>query len=159
MIPGCTEKPDRDREIISISVVDIPTDDSKLWGAVTFENRQNRWGADPRQKTWGSDAYVVNTQPVITEDVLTLNVSYGGGCKAHDFTLVTSGVFQGTDPVELQAVIAHNANTDSCEAYLTETYHFDVSPLKAHYQKIYQTQEGALGLRIQGIPEPVVYTF
>ena len=159
MLLGCTQAPD-DSKIISISVADIQPDAEKVWGAVTLENRQNRWGRDPRQKTWGSDAYVVNTPPVINEDVLILNVSYGGGCKAHDFTLVvTSGVFRESNPVELQAIIAHNANGDSCEAWLTETYHFDLSALKAHYQKIYQTQAGTFGLRIKGIPELVVYTF
>ena len=92
--------------------------------------------------------------------MLTLNVSYSGGCKAHNFTLVvTSRVFRESNPAELQAIIAHNANGDTCEAYPTETYHFDLSPLKAHYQKIYQTQEGTLGLRIKGIPELLVYTF
>ena len=155
MLLGCTQEPDVDP--ISISAADVPADNGKLWGAGTFINRQNSRGV--RKHTWGSDAYDINTSPVINADVLMLNVSYGGGCETHDFTLVTSGVFLGADPVELQAVIAHNANRDTCEAYLTETYYFDVSPLKAHYQKIYQTQEGTFVLRIQGIPEPVVYTF
>ena len=156
---GCTQEPD-DSKMITVSVADIQPYEEKVWGAVTFENRQNRWGRDPRKKTWGTDAYVVNTPPVINEDVLTLNVSYSGGCKAHNFTLVvTSGVFRESNPAELQAIIAHNANGDTCEAYPTEMYHFDVSPLKAHYQKIYQTQAGTLRLRIKGIPELVVYTF
>ena len=157
LIPGCTQEPDI--APISVSVDDIPADDRKLWGAVTFVNRQNRWGTDPRKKTWGTDDYFVNTPPVINGNVLTLNVSYGGGCKAHDFTLVTSGVFRESNPVELQAIIAHNANGDSCEAWLTETYHFDLSPLKAHYQKTYKTQAGTLGLRIKDIPELLVYPF
>lgn len=147
---GCATDPDIDGKTVFVSAADVLPDDTQLWGKVTF--------ADPTRNAWGTDDYVVNDPPSITGDVLTLNVSYSGGCEAHDFTLITSGVFLESDPVQLQAVLAHNANGDSCEAWITETYHFNVSPLKTRYQKAYRTETGTIVLRIKGIPA-LVYTF
>ena len=41
---------------------------------------------------WGVDEYVLNSA-TITDDRLEINVSYGGGCEKHQFTLVAPGVF------------------------------------------------------------------
>ncbi|MCY3722628.1 MAG: hypothetical protein OXG97_10440 [Candidatus Poribacteria bacterium] len=147
---GCATDPDIDGKTVFVSSADVLPDDTQLWGKVTF--------ADSTRNAWGTDTYVVNDPPSITGDVLTLNVSYSGGCKAHNFTLITSGVFLESNPVQLQAIIAHNANGDSCEAWVTETYHFNVSPLKTRYQKAYRTETGTIALNIKGI-SALVYTF
>lgn len=147
---GCTTDLDIDNRTVFVSSTDVPPDDTQLWGKVTF--------ADPTRNAWGTDTYVVNSPPSITGDVLTLDVSYGGGCESHDFTFITSGVFLESNPVQLQAVLAHDANGDSCEAWITGTYHFNVSALKTRYQKAYRTETGTIVLRIKDIPA-VVYTF
>ena len=147
---SCATDPDIDDKTVFVSSTDVPPDDTPLWGKVTF--------ADPTRNAWGTDTYVVNDPPSITGDVLTLNVSYSGGCESHDFTLITSGVFLESNPVQLQAVLAHDANGDSCEAWVTETYHFNVSALKARYQKAYRTETGTIVLGIKGIPA-LMYTF
>ena len=147
---GCATDPDIDSSTVFISAEDVLPDNTQLWGEVTF--------ADPTRNAWGTDDYVVNGPPSITGDVLTLNVSYGGGCETHDFTLITSGVFLESDPVQLQAVLAHNANGDRCERWVTETYHFNVSALKARYQKAYRTETGTIVLSIKDMPA-LVYTF
>lgn len=147
---GCATEADIDSKTVFVSSADVLPDSTQLWGEVTF--------ADPICNAWGTDAYVVNSPPSITGDVLTLNVSYSGGCESHDFTLITSGVFLESNPVQLQTVLAHNANGDSCERWVTETYHFNVSALKARYQKAYHTETGTIVLGIKGIPA-LVYTF
>ena len=147
---GCATDPDIDSSAVFVSAEDVLPDDAHLWGEVIF--------ADPTRNAWGTDDYVVNGSPSITGDVLTLNVSYGGGCEVHDFTLITSGVFLESDPVQLQAALAHNANRDMCERWVTETYHFNISALKAQYQKAYRTETGTIVLNIAGIPA-LVYTF
>lgn len=147
---GCATDPDINSKTVFVSSADVPPDDTQLWGEVIFAN--------PTRNAWGTDTYVVNSPPAITGDVLTLNVSYSGGCEAHEFTLITSGVFLESDPVQLQAVLAHNANGDSCEAWITETYHFNVSPLKTRYQKAYRMETGTIVLHIKGIPA-LAYTF
>ena len=150
VLVGCTTEPDIDSKTVFVSSTDTLLDDTQLWGKVTFD--------DPTRNAWGTDNYVVNSLPSITGDVLMLDVSYSGGCEAHEFTLVTSGVFLELNPVQLQAVLTHNANRDSCEAWITETYHFNLSPLKTRYQKAYRTETGTIVLGIKGIPT-VEYTF
>lgn len=49
---------------------------------------------------WGVDEYVLNAAAII-DDRLELSVSYSGGCKNHQFTLVCSSFFLESDPVQL----------------------------------------------------------
>lgn len=97
---------------------------------------------------WGNDEYALNNV-TITGDTLRLNVSYAGGCKTHQFTLVTSGSFLESSPVQLVISIAHNANDDPCEAYPTEDYHFDLNPIKTLYQEAYQQESGTIILLLE----------
>ena len=99
---------------------------------------------------WGTDDYVLNAA-AITGDRLALNVSHAGGCETHQFTLVTSGVFSESSPVQLAITVAHNANNDPCEAYLTSDYHFDLTAIKSLYQATYQST-GSLVLLLDNAP-------
>ena len=115
---------------------------------------------------WGSDDYEIETGdgqvPVIADDTLTLTVSYGGGCETHDFTLVASDVFMESYPVQLGVTLAHDANGDTCEAYLTEAYEFDLTPIKTLYQEGYREDAGTIVLRLRDVPEDapdLIYTF
>ena len=99
---------------------------------------------------WGTDDYVLNAA-AITGDRLVLNVSHAGGCETHQFTLVTSGVFLESSPVQLVITVAHNANSDPCEAYLTDDYHFDLTAIKSLYQTTYQPT-GSLVLLLDNAP-------
>ena len=107
--------------------------------------------------TWGVDEYVLNTA-AITGDTLELSISYSGGCKNHEFTLVCSRGFKESDPVQLGVSLAHNANNDPCEAFPTETYHFDLTPIKTVYQTAYQQESGAIILLLKDAPN-LVYEF
>lgn len=69
----------------------------------------------------GEDDYSLNSA-TITGDTLTVSVSYSGGCKAHQFTLVIAASFIESLPVRLPAVLRHEANGDACEAFPTESY-------------------------------------
>ena len=98
------------------------------------------------REEWGKDHYDLN-DAVIDGDILTLDVSYSGGCEPHEFTLVISESFDDdVEPVELRTVLAHDANNDSCEAFLTEKYIFDLDVIKTRYQDIYQQNAGTLVL-------------
>ena len=102
---------------------------------------------------WGSDAYEIEKDanaPFIEDDTLTLTVSYSGGCASHDFTLVADDGFQEeADSVQLKVSVAHNANGDNCEAYLTEAYDFNLAPIKMLYQKTYGEDAGAIVLVLE----------
>ena len=107
---------------------------------------------------FGTDRYVLNTATV-TGDTLTINVSYGGGCSTHQFTLVASESFLESFPVQLRISVAHNANDDLCRAWLTEDYHFDLTPIKTRYQNAYRQKAGTIILRLKDAPEELVYEF
>ena len=116
---------------------------------------------------WGKDLFELHTEnnaPEISDDTLTATVSFSGGCAPHRFTLVANRLFTASDPVQIDVSIAHEANDDRCEAYLTETYEFDLAPIEMHYQQAYRRSEGAIRIRLLG-PEPsgmstdLTYTF
>lgn len=109
---------------------------------------------------WGKDAFELN-EAAITGDTLAVVVSYGGGCRDHQFTLVASGTFMESDPVQLNVALAHNANEDPCERWVTEGYLFDLTPIKALFQKAYQQDSGVIVLQLKGAPDAdaLVYEF
>ena len=110
-------------------------------------------------KKFGTDRYVLNAA-TITDDTLTINVSYGGGCKTHQFILVTSEAFLESFPVQLRITLAHNANGDLCRAWLTEDYHFDLTPIKTLYQEGYQQEAGTIILGLKDAPNrKLIYEF
>ena len=108
---------------------------------------------------FGTDRYVLNTIS-ITDDTLTLNVSYGGGCRTHQFTLIASESFMESFPVQLRISLAHNANADLCRAWLTEDLQFDLTPIKTLYQEGYRQEAGTIILRLKDAPDgELIYEF
>ena len=99
----------------------------------------------------GTDAYVINAATV-EADTLRVNVSYSGGCETHAFTLVAEPMFLESFPVQQRVSIAHNANGDTCEAWITEDHIFDLTPIKEAYQKGYRTDTGTIVLRLKDAP-------
>jgi hypothetical protein len=65
----------------------------------------------------------------INANQLTLNVSYGGGCKEHSFKLYATHGIYFSDPPQADVYLSHNANGDFCEAYITKNIKFDLSPM------------------------------
>ena len=129
-----------------IDKIDDAADDGAKIGSVVFGFTTDEWG---------TDAYTINAA-TLEGDTLTLNVSYGGGCEKHVFTLVAESRFLESYPVQLRVSLAHNANDDPCEDAITEDYHFDLTPLKETYQKGYQTDTGKIALRLKDAPPSVL---
>ena len=110
-------------------------------------------------RDYGDDPYVANSA-AIDGDQLTISVSYAGGCRNHIFTLVISESFMESDPVQLPAVLAHEANGDPCEAYPTESRVFDLALIRTRYRQFYGPGSGKVVLRIVGVPgDGLVYQF
>ena len=107
----------------------------------------------------GNDDYVLNSA-TITGDTLTISVSYSGGCRTHVFTLVIAASFVESSPVRLPAVLRHDANGDTCEAFPTASYAFDLALVRARYRAIYGPGAGRVALQLDGVPEDgLVYEF
>ena len=124
----------------------------------------NHEGAAPDQ--WGSDDYDLETgedidtgedqTPVLEGDTLTLTVSYGGSCGPNHFTLIADRAFrissEESDPVELDVFLAHD-DDDPCEAYPTERYAFDLTPIKELYQEAFDEEAGAVDLQLWDVDD------
>ena len=92
--------------------------------------------------------------------VVVLNVSYSGGCATHRFTLVASETFMESFPVQLAVLLAHGANRDACEAWLTEDYRFDLRAIRDRYREAYGWGPGEVVLLLDDAPSgPLVYAF
>lgn len=151
---GCQQLNDQMKtgpdDTVSISVDDVNSDEIVYTGTVFVGDAGDRFG---------TDAYALNSA-TITDDMLNISVSYSGGCEEHQFTLVVSERFLESFPVQLHVSIAHDANNDTCEAYPTENYRFDLTPIKTMYQTAYRQEAGTIILRLKDAPEgELVYEF
>ena len=157
---GC----DQGSDAVTEEPVTVTPDDvikqPKLMGEVVIND------AGVAVEEWGRDRYEIETRdddaPAIRDNTLTITMSYSGGCEDHEFTLVASDVFMESYPVQLEVSVAHDAHGDRCRAYLTETYGFDLTPIKTLYQDAYQEDAGTIVLRLQDAPEnapDLIYTF
>ena len=145
---GCAETPAPGRPT-AVSA-DTPAPVSPRAGSVVVA------GADA---TLGDDDYVLN-DAAISGDALSVSVSYGGGCETHAFTLVIAVSFTEASPVQLPAVLRHDANGDACEAWLTHSYVFDLAIVRNRYRAVYGTGPGRVALRLDGFAgDRLVYEF
>lgn len=71
----------------------------------------------------------------ISKDTLILVVSYSGGCREHQFKLFGSRSILKTNPSQAEFYLSHNSNNDMCEAWITITVKFDISPFKDYYKQ------------------------
>ncbi|MDE3262908.1 MAG: hypothetical protein OYL41_13100 [Acidobacteriota bacterium] len=134
---------------VAVSVNDVPPAGPRA-GAVVFSEAPARWGQDP---------FVLN-DAAIAGDTLSLNLSYAGGCARHEFTLVASESFRESDPVQLPLSLAHDANGDSCEAWLTQDYEFDLTLLRDRYRQSYGAGSGRIVLLLDSVPDgTLLYVF
>lgn len=150
---GCEQLPNQMMEpndTVSVSIDDVEPIDKPYTGAVVIGNMD---------KNYGNDQFVLNSA-IIEDDTLTVSVSYSGGCEDHKFTLVASDSFLESFPVQIHVSLAHNANGDTCEAYPTEEYQFDLTPIKTIYQAAYQQDAGTIIIRLKDNPNgELVYKF
>ena len=133
---GCRSSLDT---VVSINDDDLPPDAPQTGKVVVADSR-----------TWGDDSYDLNSI-AIAGDRMTIDVSYGGGCRTHAFTLVLSPSFAESDPVQLAAELAHEAQADPCQAWLTEQYVFDLDLVKTRYREVYGPGPATVVLQIAGV--------
>ena len=109
--------------------------------------------------TLGDDGYVLN-HAAISGDTLSVSVSYAGGCEIHALTLVIAASFSESSPVQLPAVLRHDANGDACEAWLTHSYAFDLAIVRTRYRAAYGPGPGRVTLQLDGVAaDSLVYEF
>jgi hypothetical protein len=94
----------------------------------------------------------------IAQDTLIATVSFSGGCREHRFALAFANVFMESHPVQVQGIIAHDADGDLCRALLGRTLRFDLTPLKRAYQANYRRASDTIILH-GNWPGPLRYEF
>ena len=140
---------DGDAQPVVISAQDVASEEP-LWGQVV---------TDPDATAGlGADEYELEAAAV-AGDTLAVTVSYGGGCEEHHFALDASAAFRESDPVQLAATLAHNANNDSCQRWVTQDYLFDLTPLKMRYHDEYQQDSGTIVVMLEGSADELLYEF
>ncbi len=96
---------------------------------VDFEGEPSDW---PR-------ATLQIENPRVSGDILSVNVSYAGGCREHEIHAVAWGGWMASAPAQVRIFLAHDDHGDACEAWITETLRFGLTPLKENYQDAYGT--------------------
>lgn len=86
----------------------------------------------------------------VTGDDLEISVGYGGGCEEHTWQLCWGGTFMESDPVQVALTLGHDANNDSCQAYLSETLVFGLEPLKQSWIDAYGASTGTIVINLDG---------
>ena len=79
----------------------------------------------------------------ISGDILSLDVTYSGGCEKHEFELIGSGMYIKTMPPKMAISLKHYANGDGCRK-LCET------SLKINVKDLRYAGEGPLILMLEG---------
>jgi len=85
---------------------------------------------------WPNDPFTLLSTDV-SGDTLIVEVQYSGGCVEHDFKLVCYGSWMESLPVQVGILLSHNAHDDNCDAVITKTLRFDLTPLRVEYSKFY----------------------
>lgn len=62
----------------------------------------------------------------VNKDSLIVEVSYGGGCEVHEFSLKSNGAYLKSKPVQLNLALEHKSNNDMCRALLYKRLAFDI---------------------------------
>jgi hypothetical protein len=86
----------------------------------------------------------------IIGDSLTMLVAFRGGCKPHDFKVITNGAMMKSMPPQMNVQVSHNAHDDMCEALLTQDVTVSLESLKA------QATNGVV-IHLKGFDKPLTY--
>lgn len=110
---------------------------------------------DIRDITLCTDPLTV-TDVSIRRNTLYLTVSYGGGCREHEFELYGASAFLESYPAQASLFLSHDGNEDLCDALIRAELAFDLLPLKKAYRGAY-SDGGPLLLRLHGpgVSQPI----
>lgn len=81
-------------------------------------------------------------------NLMLIEVTYGGGCKDHNFELIGSPAIAKSFPPQRGIQLVHKSNNDMCRALIKKTISIDVTDLidnKQEGAQIYYNLEGYEG--------------
>lgn len=155
---SCTP-PDQDSVVDDLDATISSSDPDQVSISAEPERQLKLKIAPQKQFPSKSDPFEAS-QPKLKGDVLQLDVSYGGGCEDHFFTAYSTGKFDDASPVNIDLFISHDANNDSCEAYLSEQLEIDLSTIKEAFLVTYPDAESrVMNIRIKNQKMMITYQF
>ncbi len=83
-----------------------------------------------------------NSSPVqinearVDGDVMTLQITYSGGCNIHSFQLIGSKFLSKSIPPQRSVELYHDNNGDGCREFITDSLKFDISDFAYNDQEI-----------------------
>lgn len=90
----------------------------------------------------------------IDGNVMTVEVTYSGGCGEHSFQVIGSSTIAKSLPPIRSIQLVHNANKDECKKMIIQKIKVDISDLA------YKKESGSeIYLTLEGWKEKVKYTF
>jgi hypothetical protein len=97
---------------------------------------------------------------LIKNDILSILVSYFGGCEEHEFTLGAIPAMINTEStLQANLVLGHENNGDTCKKIVKERLDFDLSPLKEKHRQVYRVKDGSIMLHLMNKEIIIKYDF
>ena len=66
----------------------------------------------------------------MNDGCMDINLAFSGGCEQHLFALTWNGEYANTQQSEVTLNLLHYSNGDMCEAWITESRGWDLSPIR-----------------------------
>lgn len=66
----------------------------------------------------------------IEDDILTLAISYSGGCAEHEFELISNGAYAKSYPPQLTLFLRHDDKEDRCRSIVDKKLNFNLKPVQ-----------------------------
>ena len=96
------------------------------------------------------------TKVELNQNTLSIIVSYGGGCKVHDWALKGPKDFLKSLPPKKVLFLEHNSNGDRCRKVITDTLLFDVKSTKYPGK----AQDYSVVLKLNGyLNKDIIYSY
>lgn len=90
----------------------------------------------------------------IEGNILFIEVSYSGGCNAHQFEIIGSNMIAKSLPPIRQIQLVHESNNDKCESLIKQTLEIDIKDLA------YKQEAGSkIILTLDGWKESIEYVY
>ncbi|MEN9639145.1 MAG: hypothetical protein RLZZ262_1013 [Bacteroidota bacterium] len=83
-----------------------------------------------------TDPFKVLSAQISDQDSLIVEVEYGGGCKDHEFRLVTNGNLKKSMPAQGTLYLEHESNDDMCRALIRQKLAFFIGNLAKNGETI-----------------------
>lgn len=66
----------------------------------------------------------------IDGDILTLAISFSGGCDEHEFELICNGAYAKSYPPQLTLFLRHDDKDDRCRSIVDKKLNFNLKPVQ-----------------------------